>query len=154
MSNIITTLGTTLGIAVGEPATFDAAGYEAVGMTYTAVGEVGDLGEFGGTREVVEFTPIDTGVVAKRPGSINYGEMSLQIGRDATDAGQIALQAALDGANEGDIHSFRVTDRNGDKLYFTGIVSSFTYNAGSANTIFGGSCTVNLTSKPVPVAAA
>lgn len=151
MSNVFTTLGTTLGIVVGEPATFDAVGYGA--LTYQSVGEIGDLGEFGGTREVVTFTPIDTGIVAKRPGSIDYGEMSLQIARDASDLGQQALQDALDGANAGDVHSFEVTDRNGDKLFFTGIVSSFTYNAGSANTIFGGNCTINLTSQPIAVAA-
>ena len=152
MSNVITTLGTTLGVVLGEPATFDDTGYAA--LTYELVGEVGDLGEFGGTREVVTFTPVDTGIVAKRPGSIDYGEMSLQIARDAADAGQVALQDALDGTNAGEIHSFEVTDRNGDKLYFTGIVSSFTYNAGSANTIFGGSCTINLTTKPLAVEAA
>jgi len=151
MSNVFTTLGTTLAVVAGEPASFDDIGYE--GLTYAKVGEVGDLGEFGGTREVVTFTPVDTGVVAKRPGSIDYGEMSLQIARDATDAGQQALQEALDGAESGNVHSFELTDRNGDKVYFTGIVSSFTYNAGSANTIFGGNVTVNLTSKPLPVAA-
>ena len=151
MSNVFTTLGTTLSLFAGVPETFDDAGYAA--LTYTAVGEVGDLGEFGGTREVVTFTPVDTGIVAKRPGSIDYGQMSLQIARDAEDVGQIALQSAFDGAEAGNLHSFELVDRNGDTLFFTGIVSSFTYSAGSANTMFGGSCTIDLTSKPLPVAA-
>ena len=151
MSNVFTTLGTTLSVVAGVPASFDASGYEA--LTYVAVGEVGDLGEFGGTREVVTFTPVGTGIVAKRPGSIDYGQMSLQIGRDAADVGQIALQSALDGAESGKVHSFELVDRNGDTLFYTGIVSSFTYNAGSANTIFGGSCTIDLTSKPLAVEA-
>ncbi len=149
MSNVFTTLGTQLAVAVGAPATEDQPGYSA--LSYTDVAEVGDLGEFGGTREVVTFTPVDTGIVAKRPGSIDYGEMTLQIARDATDAGQTILQDALDGAEAGNIHSFRLTDRNNDVIYFAGIVSSFTYNAGSANTIFGGNVTVNLTNKPLPV---
>lgn len=148
MSNVYTTLGTTLEIVPGAPATYDDTGFAA--LTYTAVGEVGDLGEFGGTREVVTFTPVDTGIVAKRPGSIDYGEMSLQIARDASDAGQTALQAGLDGAEAGNVHSVKLTDSEGNILYFTCIVSSFTYNAGSANTIFGGSCTLNLTNKPIP----
>ena len=151
MSEVFTTLGTTLSLVAGVPETFNDAGY--ADLTYAAVGEVGDLGEFGGTREVVTFTPVDTGIVAKRPGSIDYGQMSLQIARDATDAGQVALQSALDGAESGNVHSFKLLDRNGDILYYTGIVSSFTYNAGSANTMFGGSCTIDLTSKPLPVAA-
>jgi hypothetical protein len=151
MSNVFTTLGTTLSLVAGVPETFDDAGYAA--LTYVAVGEVGDLGEFGGTREVVTFTPVDTGIVAKRPGSVDYGQMTLQIARDAADVGQIALQSAFDGAEAGNLHSFKLLDRNGDILYYTGIVSSFTYNAGSANTMFGGSCTIDLTSKPLPVAA-
>ena len=151
MSNVFTTLGTTLSVVAGVPATYDAAGYQA--LTFAAVGEVGDLGEFGGTREVVTFTPVDTGIVAKRPGSIDYGQMTLQIARDATDTGQIALQSALDGAEAGSVHSFELVDRNGDTLFYTGILSSFTYNAGSANTMFGGSCTIDLASKPLPVEA-
>ena len=151
MSNVFTTLGTTLSVVAGVPATFDDTGYAA--LVYDAVGEVGDLGEFGGTREVVTFTPVDTGIVVKRPGSVDYGQMSLQIARDAADAGQIALQSAFDGAEAGNLHSLKLLDRNGDMLYFTGIVSSFTYNAGSANTMFGGSCTIDLTSKPLPVEA-
>jgi len=151
MSNVFTTLGTVLSVVAGVPETYDAPGYQA--LTFDAVGEVGDLGELGGTREVVTFTPVDTGIVAKRPGSIDYGQMTLQIARDATDTGQIALQSALDGAEAGNVHSFELVDRNGDTLFYTGIVSSFTYNAGSANTMFGGSCTIDLTSKPLPVAA-
>ena len=152
MSEVFTTLGTTLSLVAGVPETFNDAGY--ADLTYAAVGEVGDLGEFGGTREVVTFTPVDTGIVAKRPGSIDYGQMSLQIARDAADTGQVALQSALDGAESGNVHSFKLLDRNGDILYYTGIVSSFTYNAGSANTMFGGSCTIDLTSKPLAVEAA
>ena len=151
MSEVFTTLGTTLSLVAGVPETFNDAGY--ADLTYTSVGEVGDLGEFGGTREVVTFTPVDTGIVAKRPGSVDYGQMSLQIARDAADVGQIALQSAFDGSEAGNLHSFELVDRKGDTLFFTGIVSSFTYNAGSANTMFGGSCTIDLTSKPLPVAA-
>ena len=151
MSDVFTTLGTVLSVVAGVPASYDASGYED--LTFAAVGEVGDLGEFGGTREVVTFTPVDTGIVAKRPGSIDYGQMSLQIARDASDTGQVALQSALDGAESGNVHSFELVDRNGDTLFYTGIVSSFTYNAGSANTMFGGSCTIDLTSKPLPVVA-
>jgi len=151
MSNVFTTLGTVLSVVEGVPATYDDTGYEA--LTYAAVGEIGDLGEFGGTREVVTFTAVNDGIVQKRPGSVDYGQMSLQIARDAADVGQIALQSAFDGAEAGNLHSFELVDRNGDTLFFTGIVSSFTYNAGSANTMFGGSCTIDLTSKPLPVAA-
>ena len=50
MSDVFTTLGTVLSVVAGVPATYDASGYED--LTFAAVGEVGDLGEFGGTREI------------------------------------------------------------------------------------------------------
>jgi hypothetical protein len=151
MSNVFTTLGTVLSVVAGKPASPDEAGYDA--LTYAAVGEVGDLGEFGGTREVPTFTPVDTGVVAKRAGSVNYGTQTLQIARDASDVGQIALKEGFDGTEAGNVHSVKLEDRNGNIIYYQAIISSFTYNASSADTIFGGSIALAITSKPLPVAA-
>ncbi len=154
MSNVFTTLGTTLGIVADVPADLSddpTTGYPS--LTYVLVGEVGSIGEFGGTRQIAEFTPVDTGIVAKRAGSINYGDMALNLARDATDAGQIVLQDGLDGTTAGDVHSVELTDANGDKLYFTAIVSQFTYNPDNADAIFKGATTLAVSSKPVPVAA-
>jgi len=62
-----TSLGTKFSIVQGEPDTFDDDGYAA--LTYELVGEVGNIGAFGGTREMPTFTPIDTGVVEPVAGS-------------------------------------------------------------------------------------
>jgi len=148
---IDSSLGTKLSIVAGEPATFDSTGYED--LTYQLVGEVSEIGEFGGTREVPTHTPIDTGIVAKRAGSINYGTQTLQIAHNPDDTGQDDLQSGLDGANAGDIHSVKLEDPAGNVLYYTAIVAGYTFNPGSANSIYAGSVTLDITSKPVAVAA-
>jgi len=152
--NIFATVGTTLSIVEGVPSTLgdnETTGFPS--LTYAKIGETGEFGEFGGTRQIIEWINTETGVVQKRGGSINYGEISFPIARDATDAGQTACLSALDGANAGKLHSFKMSLPTGEAIYFYGIVTGFTFNAGGANNMFGGSVTINLSSKPVPVAA-
>lgn len=86
--------GATLSISASIPATYDAAGYAATGMVYTAVGEIENFGNHGVTAAVSEFTPIATAVVAKVKGSKNYGTMSLMLADLPGDAGQILLKTA------------------------------------------------------------
>lgn len=147
MSNITISVGTELHIALGEPATYDVAGYSA--LTYTEVGEVGTVPEFGGTAQVAEFIPIKTGVVDKRRGSINYGSSQINLARDVTDAGQAALHSGFDGANAGEIHSVKLIHPDQGVIYFTAIITSFTFNLNDANSITQGSVALELLSKPV-----
>ena len=72
-TSVVTNAGTTLAISAALPATYDAAGYAATGMTYTAVGEVEDHGSHGVTAAISKFTPVDTSVVTKLKGSKVYG---------------------------------------------------------------------------------
>jgi len=146
-----TSLGTKFFIVQGEPDTFDDVGYAA--LTYELVGEVGNIGTFGGTREMPTFTPIDTGVVEPVAGSIDYGSLSGDIAHDATNAGQDVLRSGLDGPNATLKHSVKLEDPTGAILYSTGVVSEFQYNPGSANSIYGGSFAVRLGKKLLPVAA-
>lgn len=88
--------GATLSISAAIPATYDAAGYAATGMTYTDVGEIENFGNHGVTATITEFTPISTATVGKFKGSKNYGTMSLAIGNLPGNAGQILLEAAAE----------------------------------------------------------
>ena len=84
-----TNAGTTLGISIGQPATYDAAGFGA--LTFSAVAEVVSIGEHGGTTALVTHSPLDTRRVAKFKGSINNGSMPVALGLDLSDAGQLIL---------------------------------------------------------------
>lgn len=141
-ANVKLSVGTIVSAAHATPATYDATGFGA--LTYTVIGEVTNLGEFGGSAQITNHTPLATGVVAKRKGSIDYGTMAMQIGKDVSDAGQILLKAGFDGANKYDQHSFKIVDANGDISYFTGLIGSFTKVFNDANTVAGVNCNIEL----------
>lgn len=147
MSDITISVGTELHIALGEPTTYDDAGFGA--LSYTEVGEVGSIPEFGGQAQVAEFIPIKTGIVDKRRGSINYGSSNIALANDFTDVGQAALQSGFDGANAGKIHSVKIVNSEIGTVYFTCVITSFRMNFNDANSITGASVTLELLNKPV-----
>lgn len=64
--------------------------------SYTEVGEVASLGEFGRTYAEVTWSPINSRGIQKFKGSYNDGSMAVGLGRDINDAGQAAMKVALD----------------------------------------------------------
>ena len=148
-ANIDMSVGTIISVDAAQPATEDQTGYEA--LTYVAIGEITNIGESGGTATVTTFTPVNSGTVNKRKGSIDYGTMSLEIAKDASDAGQVDLKAGFDGAQKQTVHSFKVVDASGDAAYFMGLISSFTTSRGDANTVISHNCNIERTSITVIV---
>jgi hypothetical protein len=143
---VMTSAGSTLGISTSLPATFDAAGYNA--LTYTAVGEITDLGEFGTEYNMVSFTALGNRRVRKFKGSYNNGALALQMGRDTSDAGQTALRNALASDNS---YSFKVTLQNGLKLYFTGKVMSYKTNVGNVDQVTAAATSIEVDSDIIEV---
>lgn len=125
--------GTTVSVAAASPATYNVAGYGA--LTYTAVGEVESVGEFGGSATVTQFTPLGTGVVKKFKGSIDYGQMALVVGRLLSDDGQELLKDGFDGTKRYAEHSFKIVDSDGSIIYFTGMIASFSNQVNDANSV-------------------
>lgn len=152
MSDITISVGTELHVSANAPATYDAAGYAA--LAYTEVGEVGSIPTFGGQSQVTEFIPIKTGVVDKRKGSTNYGSTNITAATVLDDVGQVAMKSGFDGANEAVVHSFKIFNAAIGTIYYSGIITSFQYNLGDANTITQSETTIELTTEPVIVAAA
>jgi hypothetical protein len=144
---VTTSLGTVFSAVKGVPATYDQAGFAA--LSFTAVGEVADIGEFGGEGEILTHTPIATGVVNKLLGSIDYGTIALQMGRFIGDAGQTLLKGGFDGADQGETFSFSVVYIDGAIDYFTGIVSSFSSVVGSASSVRGAASNIALNNKVI-----
>jgi hypothetical protein len=109
-SIVQTSAGTTIAISAVLPATDDAAGYNA--LTWAAIGEVTDLGEFGREYATVTHNPVASRRTIKRKGSYNDGTMALQLALDRDDAGQILVKTALaSDANK----AFRITYQDGSK---------------------------------------
>jgi hypothetical protein len=138
--------GTTLKISASTPATFDAAGYGA--LTYTNIGEITNLGEFGREYSLITHNPIGNRGTVKRKGSFNEGTMALQLGLDKNDAGQILAKSA---SVSDDDYSFEITTQNGDKYYFQAQVMSFKIGLGEVNSITSASINLEITTSSTGV---
>ena len=146
-SIVQTSAGTTIAISAVLPATDDAAGYAA--LTWAAIGEVTDLGEFGREYATVTHNPVASRRTIKRKGSYNDGTMVLQLALDRDDAGQILVKTALaSDANK----AFRITYQDGSKDYFSAMVMSFKTNVGSVDQILSGSINLEINTDIIPVA--
>lgn len=146
-----TSAGTTLKVTASAPATFDSAGYTTLFASSPippAVGEITDLGEFGREFQLVTHNPVGARGTQKFKGSFNEGTMSLSLGLDTDDAGQIVMKAAsLSDAN----YSFMVTTQNGDKYFFQAKVMSFKVGIGSVDSITTATATLELTTNAAGV---
>lgn len=141
-----TSAGTTLHIASAAPATYDSTGYAA--LTWVAVGEVVDLGEFGRQYNKITHNPLGTRSTHKKKGSYNEGTMSVQLALDTDDAGQIMLKTAA--LSDSD-YSFKVTTQNTDKYYFQAQVDGFRVGIGGVDKITSASVNLDITSNSAGV---
>ena len=139
MADVQTSAGTILSVSATAPATYDQAGFAA--LTFTTIGEITGVGEFGKTYNLVTHQPLATRRTVKRKGSFNDGALSLQLARVPDDVGQVVLQAGLD---SDDSYSFKVVLQDGEIQYFSGQVMSYTNNVGSADQINGSAVSVEI----------
>lgn len=146
----MTSTGIVLSVVADTPATNDAAGYAA--LTYTEIGEVIDIPEFGPTVSVVESNPLKTGITEKFQGFTNFGSVSLGLEYDPEDAGQTILEAAIDPGTAFVVHSFKLEYNDGTVEYWQGGVFSYTRAPGSANSMVGSTVQVEINSPVLRVA--
>jgi len=142
-SGAFTSAGTTIGITSTAPATYDDNSTDGLPtLTYTEIGEVSDLGEFGREYNEVTFNPLGDRRTVKRKGSYNDGSVSMTVARVPGDAGQSILQTALDDDSS---YYFDVELQDGTHLYFAAQVMSYTTNVGSVDQITTASVTLGIT---------
>lgn len=127
-----TSAGSFLSISATLPPTYDSAGFTDVSVTWTDVGEITDLGEFGREYNLVTHNPLKDRRTVKRKGSFNDGSVTLQMARDVTDAGQVLLRTAMDDDNS---YSCRVTFQDATVVYFTAQIMSYRSTIGSVDQI-------------------
>ena len=135
-SNAFTSAGTDISICANAPATYNAIGFSA--LTWTSIGEVTELGEFGRVYNIVKLNLLKDRRTVKRKGSYDDGTVAAQMARVPDDAGQAILVAAV---NSDSSYSIKVTLQDGTKFYFSAQISSYTTNVGNVDQIT--SATVN-----------
>jgi hypothetical protein len=141
-----TSATTTLAISAGVPATFNNAGY--VALSYTAVGEVTNFGEFGREFTLVTHNPVASRGTQKLKGAFNEGSIALQLGLDTDDAGQILMKAA---SASDSLYAFRITTANGDIYYFQGLTMGFKVGLNDVNSVTSATATIEITTSSTGV---
>jgi hypothetical protein len=146
-----TSAGTTLRVTASAPASFNSAGYTTLFSTSPVpalVGEVTDLGEFGREYALVTHMPVGNRGTQKFKGSFNEGTITLSLGLDTDDAGQIIMKAASISDND---YSFMVTTQNGDKYFFRAQIMSWKVGVGSVDSITTATATLEITTNAAGV---
>src|SRR5690625_4296357 len=117
--------GTCLSVSADLPATYDAAGFDA--LTFTQVGELESIGEMVMRRNSGEFSNLCTGNTSVIKGNRQAITVSVVCALDEDDAGQVLM---IESEDSHDLYSFCVTESNGTKNYFEGTVSAAGKEAG------------------------
>jgi hypothetical protein len=129
----------TLHVSAAQPATYDAAGYNA--LAWTEVGEITDIPEFGREYSQIKHVPLKTRAAQKFKGSFDEGAIQVAYAKDTDDAGQVIMAAAVLSDND---YSFKITTKQGDKFCFQAKVMSHKTNIGNADSITAGSSSLDI----------
>lgn len=144
----ITSAGATLSITSSTPASETESGYGA--LSFTAIGDVIDIPEFGKAYNPVTYIPLADRKVRKLKGSYNTGSVTVSMARDPDDAGQTLALAALDSDSN---YSFELEFSDGSIQYFQAKVMSYTAGAPGADTIVPSSMQLEIDTDIIEVAA-
>ena len=148
--------GATLAISASLPATYDAAGYGASGITYTTVGQIEDHGAHGVTAAESTFTAVADAVVQKFKGSKNYGTKNLVIGNLPSDTGQDIIETAVESQNRYSVkvsYPLRAGESTAEVHYLDVLVMSREYQDGSVDAVRKINVSLGVCRRPVVVAA-
>jgi len=137
--DIFSSVGTKISVSASLPTTYDTMGFTA--LTYSLVGEAAEIPTFGAQAALATHTPLATGIVNKRRGSVNYGAVTIPMALSASDAGQGILKTkGLADAGTSATVAVKVelpaaAGAMQDVLFFTAEVMSFQTNIGNSDAI-------------------
>lgn len=125
------------------PATNDAAGFEAVGITWTEILEVTTAAGWGRTNNEASYLPLKERLTKRRKGSYDYAPLSIEAAVDSADAGQ---QLALTASASDALYSVKMEYSNGDIKYAQCLIMGFDDDTGGSVDDF---IMVTITAQPV-----
>lgn len=157
MSNIKTGTGVTLAIGTTAAAT-NQAQFEA--DTYTEVGDVEEIQEFGDARNPVTFAALADGRVRKARGTADAGDVTIIYAHQTGDGGQDAIKTAFEVTSQAaDEFNFRIqlNDSEGvspTTFYFRAKVMSRRVQAITNDGVIRVAAMLSINSAVIEVAAA
>lgn len=125
--------------------------------SYTEIGEIESVGDFGDESTAVNFASLADGRTRVYKGTRDAGNIDIVVGDDASDAGQLALTAA-----EATQFDYNIMVVNNDAItlggtdsidFFYGKVMSKRKGVGDVNNIVRRTYTTHINSRIVTVAA-
>lgn len=137
----MTSAGSKLWIGL-PPASQTLVALQAV--SYTEVKEIVDLGEFGRTYNLVTHNPLGDRVTVKRKGSINNGNLAVQMAYAPADPGQTLLAAAVDSDSS---YSYKVELQDGTEFLFTAQAMGYPIQVGGVDSITSSTCNIEIDSQ-------
>jgi hypothetical protein len=122
--------------------------------TFVKVGEIENIGEFGSEFSAINFSNLEDRLQRKFKGVEDPGTLSLNLGLDPADTGQIQLQTAL---AVDDDYAIKVELNDGDTTpttyYFRAQVMSFKRVIGGNSDVLKATCSLGINTRPLVVAA-
>lgn len=140
--NVNTTAGSKLYISSTLPATEDVAGFEDI-IDFTKISRITNFGDILQAFDRVNFSDTETRNTYTLKGQKQATEITIQLGRVASDAGQQEVLTAFESDED---YSFYIETQDGTKWYFVGKVMDTTLNLGEANTVIGRNIVIALNS--------
>lgn len=154
--SVTTAAGTRISIGprltADLPKTSAAAITLLSGLTYVAVGEVENIGDYGDETGDVTFAGLADSRTRHLKGLSDAGSVELGIGLDSGDAGQMALVVAQKDRNRFD-YPFKVEYLDGSIDYFAAKVMSNKKGVGGAEDVIKRNVTIGINSEIYDVAA-
>lgn len=77
--------------------------------TFVEVAQIATLPEFGREYDLITFKPVSSRAAKKLKGNYNDGDVTISLGKDLTNAGQLALQVARDVDAD---YNFKIVDND------------------------------------------
>lgn len=148
-TDVATHTSATYAISASLPATYDAAGYAATTITYTAIGKMAKFPTYGSRRGVTNFPMISEGI-AKIKGAPDYGGGDLMMADVPADAGQVILKAAEASSNH---YSLKITYADSEVHYLDVLVHAWELSEGAEGAAMARTAAVAICRAPVVVAA-
>ena len=154
---IASTAGAKISVSNAAVTSATDTAVEYAALTWLEIGEVENLGDFGDTANIINFTALAAARVRKLKGSRDAGELSLVCGNDPVDVGQVALIAyektkfvyafkieAADKPNPAGTNSI---------FYFRALVNSAALSMGEADSVIKRNFNLPIDSEVVEVPA-
>lgn len=124
---------TCISVSAAKPATNDEAGFDA--LSFTQVGELESIGDITRRKTAINFANLCTGKTTILKGGEEGISVQVSVALDRDDAGQTLMTAAYDATEP---YSFKITESNGDIVYFQAYVMEDSIRYGDINSVVKG----------------